>query len=148
MTDEQKADRKALIANNKEWDAAETVRREWLAAFLSRKTLPKDAIAVIASGLASARLVIANAMGRGNSMAATLLAVENVSGGALVDLLQAHPARCLHVALAIVLGGVEENTSRESWRTPRSETAWYLRTLAEWGYPLTPIERTAARISE
>ena len=32
MTDEQKAERKELIANNKEWDAAETVRREWLAA--------------------------------------------------------------------------------------------------------------------
>ena len=42
MTDEEKAERKQLIANNKDWDAAESVRREWLAQFLGRKTLPKD----------------------------------------------------------------------------------------------------------
>ena len=30
MTDEQKAERKILIANDKAWNSAETVRREWL----------------------------------------------------------------------------------------------------------------------
>lgn len=38
---EKSAERKALIANNKAWTAAETVRREWLATFLSRKTPPR-----------------------------------------------------------------------------------------------------------
>ncbi|PPI12786.1 hypothetical protein C5D04_11280 [Rathayibacter sp. AY1D2] len=42
MTDEQKAERRTLVANNKAWHAAETVRREWIASFLSRKTLPQD----------------------------------------------------------------------------------------------------------
>jgi ParB family chromosome partitioning protein len=51
MTEEQKAERKTLIANNKAWDWAETVRREWLGEFLTRKTLPKDAPQFIARGL-------------------------------------------------------------------------------------------------
>jgi len=34
MTDEQKAERRTLIANNKAWASAEIVRREWLTEFL------------------------------------------------------------------------------------------------------------------
>src|SRR3546814_3964790 len=37
MTDEQKAERRTLIANNKAWDSAQVVRREWLTTLLSRK---------------------------------------------------------------------------------------------------------------
>ncbi|GAA1961889.1 ParB/RepB/Spo0J family partition protein [Microbacterium deminutum] len=51
MTKEQKEERRTLIANNKAWASAETVRREWLATFLSRKTLPKDAAAWVAHAL-------------------------------------------------------------------------------------------------
>ena len=40
MTDEQKAERRTLIANDKAWASAEVVRREWLTEFLSRKTMP------------------------------------------------------------------------------------------------------------
>ncbi|WP_349885792.1 ParB/RepB/Spo0J family partition protein (plasmid) [Microbacterium sp. WHRI 7836] len=54
MTDEEKAERKTLIANNKDWDAAESVRRDWLAQFLSRKTLPKNSAQVIARSLTEA----------------------------------------------------------------------------------------------
>jgi ParB family chromosome partitioning protein len=42
MTDDRKDERKILIANNKAWASAETVRRTWLTEFLGRKTLPKD----------------------------------------------------------------------------------------------------------
>jgi len=43
MTDEQKAERKALVANNKSWDSAATVRRAWLTeSFLTRTTAPKE----------------------------------------------------------------------------------------------------------
>ena len=52
---EKSAERKALIANNKAWTAAETVRREWIATVLSRKTLPKDADQGIALGLTAHR---------------------------------------------------------------------------------------------
>ena len=147
MTDEQKAERKALIANNKEWDAAETVRREWIATFLSRKTLPKDATTVLATLLTCGHSKIGDAMIHGNATAKSLLAIEQDSGTCLADLVVEHPVRALHVALAIALGGVEESTSRESWRHPQTPTARYLQALNAWGYPLCPVERIAAMLS-
>lgn len=147
MTDEQKAERKTLIANNKEWDAAETVRREWLTTLLTRKTLPKNAQTVIATSLATAGGVIAQALGHGNTVAASILGITDGHGSTrIADYLTAHPARAAHVTLALVLGGIEESTSRWSWRNPEARTAAYLNTLAAWGYTLTPVERIAAML--
>ena len=150
MTDEQKAERKALIANNKEWDAAEAVRREWVTQFLARKTLPKNAQAVIAQALATARWKIADGLTSGSSMAKAFLSIEdNHRGDELADYLAARPGRATHVTLAIVLGGIEQNTGRNTWHSPANDTAWYLNTLAEWGYTLCPVEQIAAmRTSE
>ena len=43
----RREERRRVIANNKAWASAETVRREWLAGFLARKTAPKGAEALI-----------------------------------------------------------------------------------------------------
>ena len=147
MTDEQKAERKELIANNKEWDAAETVRREWLTQFLARKTAPKDAQTVIADALTTARWKIADGLTRGSSTAKTLLGItDSHRGEDIADHLAAHPNRAVQVTLAVILGGIEQNTSRQTWRAPSADTAWYLNTLADWGYTLCPVERIAARL--
>jgi len=149
MTDEHKAARKELIAHNKEWDAAETVRREWLTQFLARKTAPKDAQTVIAEALTGARWKIADGLIRGSTTAKTLLGIDDADyGEQIAEYLTAHPNRAVHVALAVVLGGIEQNTSRNSWRAPGSDTAWYLRTLADWGYTLCPVERIAAMLTD
>lgn len=149
MTDQQKAERKELIANNKEWDAAETVRREWLTQFLARKTTPRNAPIVIAEALTQARWKIADGLTRGSSTAKTLLSLEDSTfGDQIADYLAAHPNRAVHVTLAVVLGGIEQNTNRQTWRTPTADTAWYLRTLADWGYPLCPVERIAAMLPD
>lgn len=151
MTDEQKAERKILIANNKEWDAAETVRREWLTTFLSRKTLPKDAAQVIARGLTEARHLVEGGMNQGNRLAATLLNIEpsnSYFSDALADYLQAHPTKAGHVTLAVVLGGIESSTGRGSWRAPDERVAAYLKALASWGYTLSPVEKIAAKITD
>ncbi len=149
MTDEQKAERKQLIANNKEWDAAESVRREWLKTFLSRKTLPKDAMQVIATSLTLSRYAVSDALGKGNSLAAELLGLESDGGwykDAFADYLQAHQTKAGHAAVAIVLGGIESNTGRNTWRQPSEDKARYLQTLASWGYTLSPVEQIAAMI--
>lgn len=44
MTDEQKAERREVVENNKQWRAAEPVRREYLRGVLSRKTAPKGTL--------------------------------------------------------------------------------------------------------
>src|SRR3546814_13408183 len=69
MTDEQKAERRTLIANNKAWASAQVVRREWLTTLLSRKTLPKDTAAVIATGLTVHRQAVSLATRDGNTLA-------------------------------------------------------------------------------
>lgn len=85
----------------------------------------------------------------GNALAADLLGVEPVSGyygDRFADFLAAHPGKAGHVTLAIVLGGIEASTGRNSWRHPQEETAHYLQTLASWGYTLSPVEHIAAMI--
>jgi ParB family transcriptional regulator, chromosome partitioning protein len=50
--EEAKAERQRVLCNNKAWRAAETVRREWLKAFVSRKSAPKGAQRFIFSEIA------------------------------------------------------------------------------------------------
>ncbi|MCD5348433.1 ParB N-terminal domain-containing protein [Agromyces sp. S2-1-8] len=144
MTDEQKAQRKALVANNKAWAAAEVVRREWLATFMSRKTLPKDAAQFIARGLTFHRGDVYRAMQEGNSLAHTLLGIDPGSGwraDKLAEFVTANPTKAQHVSLAIVLGGIEDNTDRGAWRYPEADKAAYLAQIAAWGYTLSEVEQ-------
>lgn len=144
MTDEQKAERKTLIANNKAWASAETVRREWLAQFLSRKTLPKDAAKVIAQGLTVHRRDVGSAASNGNTLAHVLLGIERGGywdGDKLNTLVEHSPAKAQHVSLAVVLGGIEDSTSKNTWRYPEASKALYFGQLAAWGYGLSEVEQ-------
>lgn len=143
MTDEQKAERRTLISNNKAWASAEVVRREWLTTFLSRKTLPKDAVVVIAKGLTVHRQAISTATREGNELAHQLLGLEPTSNfeDKLAALIERSPAKAQRVALAIVLGACESITSKQTWRTPSSTDADYLTTLTAWGYNLSDVEK-------
>ncbi|MEN2739612.1 hypothetical protein ABCS02_17610 [Microbacterium sp. X-17] len=76
MSDEQKEERRTLIANNKAWASAEIVRREWPTTFLSRKTLPKDAAQFVAIALTASWTVVEGGMSNGNRLAATLLGID------------------------------------------------------------------------
>jgi ParB family chromosome partitioning protein len=141
---EKSAERRTLIANNKAWTAAETVRREWITTLLSRKSLPKDADRVIALGLTAHRFSVASAMSNGSDLAHTLLGIERPSGyraDALAALLEANPGKARLVALAVVLGGQESLTSKESWRRGDERAAAHFRQLAAWGYTLSPVEQ-------
>lgn len=153
MSYEEKAERKTLIANNKEWDAAETVRREWLTTFFARKTLPKDAPQVIARGLTAHRFRVEQGMSKGNTIAADLLTQaasteHHAYTDRFSDYLTAHPAKAAHITLAVVLGGIEFTTGRDSWRNPSRDIAEYLTTLAAWGYALSPVEKIAAMTTD
>jgi ParB family chromosome partitioning protein len=144
MTDEQKAERRTLIANNKAWASAEIVRREWLAEFLSRKTLPKDTATVIAQCLTTHRREVGAAIGNGNTLAHTLLGIERGGyweGDKLAALIEHSPAKAQHVTLAIVLGGIEDSTSKNTWRNPNPVSALYFTQLAAWGYGLSEVEQ-------
>ena len=144
MTEEEKAERRTLIANNKAWASAEVVRREWLTSFLARKTFPKDTAAVIAKGLTVHRNAISTATRDGNTLAHTLLGVER--GGywdadKLASIVEATPGKAQHVSLAVVLGAIEATTGKHTWRGPSHLDAAYLTQLTAWGYTLSEVEQ-------
>ncbi|GAA1448922.1 ParB/RepB/Spo0J family partition protein [Leifsonia poae] len=144
MTDEEKAERRTLIANNKAWGSAEIVRREWLTTLLSRKTLPKDAAIAIAKGLTIHRQAISSATRDGNDLAHRLLGMEpsgHFENDKLTALIEQTPAKAQHVALAVVLGACESVTSKQTWRYPTSTDADYFTLLASWGYSLSDVEQ-------
>ncbi|GHF12479.1 ParB/RepB/Spo0J family partition protein [Pseudolysinimonas yzui] len=145
MTDEQKAERKTLIANNKAWDSAETVRRDWLTAFLARETLPKDANQFVAVAVTAHRTTVAGGLSNGNRLAATLLSLDAQDsewGASPIDPIAAtQPTRSGHVALAVVLGAIEDSTGRHTWRNPGREAVAYFEQIAAWGYPLSDVEQ-------
>ena len=91
-----------------------------------------------------AHSLVAESMSRGSDTAKILLGVEPGWGSRLDGYLQQHPARAMHVALAVALGGIEQTLTRNTWRNPSPVTATYLTALAGWGYPLCPVERIAA----
>ena len=144
MTDEQKAERRTLIANNRAWTSAEVVRREWLTTFLSRKALPKDAARVIAQGLTIHHMTVSGGMSNGNTLAHELLGIERGSiwdGDKLAAIVEQTPTKAQHVSLAVVLGGIEAHTSKQTWRHPSTVDAAYFGQLAAWGYALSDVER-------
>jgi ParB family transcriptional regulator, chromosome partitioning protein len=144
MTDEQKEERKTLIANNKAWASAETVRREWLASFLSRKTLPKDAGVVIATGLTAYRSITGTAIEKGNQLAHQFFGIDRADywgPDKLAQLVAESPTKAQHITLAVVLGGMESATSKETWRHPSAPMRDHFQHLADWGYVLSEVEQ-------
>lgn len=152
LTEEQKTERRAdrarVITNNKLWDSSTTHRRTWVAEFLARKKPPADAAAFIAATLASGSHDVRKAMESGHPTACALLGLPEpapiYSSGPrpLVELAKtATGARATQLSLAVLLGGYEDGTSRNSWRSPTAETISYFTALRAWHYPLSDVER-------
>lgn len=125
MTDTEKADRRMVITRNKEWASATTVRRQFLAAFLAGKTAPKDAAGFIARALAGGSHDVRKAMESGHRTACELLGLPEPAGyysstpNPLVAAVEsATGTRLMQLSLAVLLGGFEEATSRDTWRRP------------------------------
>jgi ParB family transcriptional regulator, chromosome partitioning protein len=140
--EQARAERRRVIENNKAWASAETVRREWLAKFVTRKSGPKHADLFIATALAL-DAETATSIG-GNHIAATWLGCEQSTYGrstALADTIaEANGARAKMLTLAIILAGYEDRIDRNAWRSPTSEHRRYLRFLADCGYNLAEVE--------
>lgn len=144
MTDEQKAERRHIIACNRAWLAGEPVRREWVKSFLSRKTLPRDGGTVIAVALTRHAYAVNNV---DDSNAHDFLGIERAMGGreanALAHRVEAQPNSAGLVTLALILGKLEGTTGKNTWRNPTPEARFYLNTLRDWGYNLSDVEQIA-----
>lgn len=150
MTDTQrekaKAERRDVIDSNKAWASAETVRREWVKAFLTRKTAPKGSAALIAlalfqnaNGLSDYRLAetVSDLLGMDKAYGSTKTA-ETIT--------KATEGRATVIALGYVLAAYEGQTGKHSWRRVDAGTARYLTFLTANGYVLADVEARAAGI--
>jgi ParB family chromosome partitioning protein len=147
MSEAEKQERREVIANNKAWKSAETVRREWLRLFLTRKSAPKGAAAYLAGELARGLWELRRGMERGHQLAATLLGLDHRKGQREViatGTVGATDARAVVIALAVVLGDIEDSTGTHTWRNPSDAVRRYFAFLAENGYALSDVEQHAA----
>ncbi|KQR65764.1 hypothetical protein ASF89_00760 [Frigoribacterium sp. Leaf172] len=107
--------------------------------------MPKDGQHWVAVALTRHRQPIGHALGESNTLAATLLGVEATASywkqTAIEEYATAHPAKALHVAVAVTLGGIEASTSKGTWRNPSERDELYFEQLAAWGYALSEVEQ-------
>lgn len=155
MTDDQKAERKRVIALNKAWTSATTVRREWLATFVRRKTAPAGAELFVLTALLMSDHEIKQAIEARWPMLCEILGVPVtegtpawIAGGeqckALSESLSgANAKRVLVVLVAAVLLAWETKTGPHTWRRNDEQTRRYLQQLSTWGYTLSDVERIA-----
>jgi ParB family transcriptional regulator, chromosome partitioning protein len=140
-----RAQRRDVIDNNKAWASAETVRRDWLRTFVTRKTAPKGTAAFLAAALAHDADTVASI--GGNHLAADLLGCDATDYGrstALGALVAEANDGCAQVlALAQVLAAYEDSTDRSDWRHVRPHIVRYLRFIEAQGYTLSTVEQRA-----
>ncbi|WP_424446819.1 ParB/RepB/Spo0J family partition protein [Microbacterium sp. CH-015] len=144
MSEEEKAERRRVIANNKAWVSAEKVRRAWVTKLLGRKRLPAQALTFAATVIADDRHVVARAANDGHTMASTLLGLNAdryyATPHPVTAMTQTTPTKAGHALLALALGALEADTDKSSWRNPNEATRRYLTQLAAWGYTLSEVE--------
>ncbi len=142
MSDEAKAERRAVIEGNKAWRAAEPVRREYVRTLLTRQTPPKGTL----------RFVAERALGRpdrfgdgDDGLLADLLGVEARPGfGRSVGaehLGNVTNARIPLALLAQVAADQEQVMTVQTWRSTNQDAALWLSWLASTGYSLSEIEQ-------
>jgi len=147
LSDEEKARRKTVREGRAAWKSATAVRQQWLTAKIAGKTLPKDAINLVAEALTGNRWAMHRSLERGNATAAALVGIEGVESSsyygpnAFDGWAQEHPTKPLHAALAVVLGSYEEGMHENTWDSGDPASAAYLTRLASWGYGLSDIEQ-------
>jgi ParB family chromosome partitioning protein len=147
--------RRLVVANNKAWRTAETVRREWLTKLLARKSAPKGAMRFVLAEMVKHDSHLSYEMERRHPTACELLGVaqvptrweRSIDGESrpetVADVLaRASDARAEVIALGLVLGAHESTLGTNAWRQPSERHAAYLCKLVEWGYELSEIEQS------
>ncbi|MDQ1675045.1 MAG: ParB family transcriptional regulator, chromosome partitioning protein [Actinomycetota bacterium] len=152
-SDQEKAERRRIRANNDAWRSAEKVRRAWLRDFLTRRTPPQGSGAFVATALAHGDHALTRALTNGHHRARDLFrlghltdepesTVDRRRGKTLTGLLDgASDNRALVVALGIILAAHEDTWTTDTWRRPSTANARYLTFLMTNGYTPAEVEQ-------
>ena len=152
MTDEQKDERRKVITNNKAWETATPVRREYVTELVARRSVPKGTLRYVTEVIMADPAGLAAGNGDG---VASLIGKDTNPGrawdrtAALALASDASDARLPLVLFAQVAASVEARFGeRQGWRHPASALVAYLRFLATCGYGLSEVEQEIADTGE
>ncbi|MFE1130847.1 hypothetical protein ACFW6R_29760 [Streptomyces albidoflavus] len=148
--EERRAARRAVIEGNRDWDAAQRIRREWLADLIGRKSHPKAVAdqfnALMARELYAGGSVLFSKGGGAWRQAAEWLGADTADRDALIERAQ-QPRRVAVHAFAVLAAAYEDAVPRTAWRVEsyeyreaRPRVRRWLTWLTELGYEPTPIE--------
>jgi len=143
MTDEQKAERKTLIANNKAMESATKVRREFVKNLLSRKQAPKGWQYFTVHAITHHP---ETATGYDGKVAAGMVGAkvddtDRWGWNPLRDHVAKSTARPEISLIALVCAGYEKTIAKDSWRSPSQTHRDYLNQLVAWGYTVSEVEQ-------
>jgi ParB family chromosome partitioning protein len=143
LTEDQKAERRTVIANNKAWDAATPVRAEWIRRLIGRKTPPTGTLRYVTSEI----LTSPDLLGCGSDQDLAAL-TGRTSDGPAWERPVAHGlvGEATDKALPLVLlarwaASIESGLGRHTWRHADARAARWMRFLADAGYELADIEQ-------
>ena len=140
-------ERRRVIANNKAWTSAETVRRRFITGLLGRKTPPKGAEALICEAVVTGQHSLYKAM-EGNTPDAAQAArrrggqdpLELPLRSATIAGRATTPKAATITTLAAVLAAWEDSIGKHTWRNPNDWDDRVLSALIEWGYEPSEVE--------
>ncbi|MBG6218652.1 ParB family chromosome partitioning protein [Arthrobacter sp. CAN_A6] len=143
MTDEQKAARKTLIANNKAMESATVVRRDFVRSLLAKKQAPKGWQYFTVHALTHHSEV---ASGYEGAVAAEMAGAkiegkETWGWNPLRDHVAKTTTRPEVPLIALVCAGFEKTIAKDSWRSPHRSHLTYLTQLVTWGYTPSEVEQ-------
>ncbi|MBE8524224.1 hypothetical protein ILP97_43255 [Amycolatopsis sp. H6(2020)] len=136
--------RRWVIQNNKDWDASQTPRREWLAGLVQRKTAPQGAQLFLALQKAHGGYELRRAFERNHPLGMTLFGMP--VGATLADLASKvakapTAGKATLYDLVLTLCAIEDDLSRNTWRSPWGSSQAYMAAIISWGYPASDVER-------
>ena len=143
MTEEQKAERKILIANNKAAESATTVRLEFVKTLLAKKQAPKGWQYFTAHALTHHPDIARTYDGE---VAADMVGAKADGGKSwgwnpLRDHVAKTNARPEFSLIALVCAGYEKTLAKDPWRSPSQTHRDYLNQLVAWGYTASETEQ-------
>jgi ParB family chromosome partitioning protein len=142
MSEEQKAERKTLIENNRAMVSAATVRRGFVKTLLSKKQAPKGWQYFTVHAITQHS---ETASGYDGEVAADMIGAR-VEGSKtwgwnpLRDHVAKSATRPEFSLIALVCAGYEKTIAKDSWRSPSQTHRDYLNQLVLWGYTPSTVE--------
>lgn len=124
MSDEEKAERRTVIANNKAWDSAAVVRAAWIRGFLKGSKAPEGAEKFVLS------VVLHNGIdGPGYTERGRMLSQRYSQGSALRTL------------VGLALTQWDDRSGRHTWRNPSELDRLVMAQIVKWGYSVSEVEQ-------